>query len=54
MVMPQPASDAILREARTNLETIRNQLGAAGTTDGAARVAINKAIRELELALSVR
>jgi hypothetical protein len=55
--MPQPRSDAILREARTKLETIRSRL-AAGTAKssnhGEARSAVDKAIREVDMALAVR
>jgi hypothetical protein len=55
--LPQPVSNAILQEARASLEMIRNQF-AAGTAPapghGEARGAVDDAIREIDLALTVR
>jgi DNA polymerase III gamma/tau subunit len=55
--MPQSVSDGILRESRATLETIRNRLGAmraAAAAHGHARGAVDAAIREIDLALTVR
>ena len=55
--MPQPVSDAHLREARGHLEMIRNRIAAgpaAAKGHGAARGAVEAAIREIDIALSLR
>jgi type IV secretory pathway VirB10-like protein len=66
--LPQSVSDAVMREARSSLETIKNQLASGihagaghGKAQGAgnvrheeARAAVDAAIREIDLALRVR
>ena len=54
---PQSVSDAIMWEARGNLETIKNRLAARGASakgHGEAHRAVDAAIREIGLALNVR
>jgi hypothetical protein len=55
--MPQFASDNILREARSTLDMIRDRLRgmpAAAAGHGHARGAVDAAIREIDVALTVR
>ncbi|MGP0062083.1 MAG: hypothetical protein ACLQGP_00590 [Isosphaeraceae bacterium] len=55
--MPQQRSDAILREAKSRLATIRNRLSsmsARSSHHGEARGAVDHAIREIDQALTVR
>jgi hypothetical protein len=55
--LPQPVSKAILEEARASLEMVRNQFAAGAATasgHGDAHGAVVKAIREIDLALTVR
>jgi hypothetical protein len=54
---PQSVSDAIMREARASLETIKNRLAATGSHakgHGEAHRAVDAAIHEVRLALEVR
>jgi outer membrane biosynthesis protein TonB len=55
MNSPQHVSDAVMYEARTSLEMIKNWLAARpGGVDGAAHGAVKAAIHEIDLALAVR
>jgi hypothetical protein len=54
---PQSVFDAIMREARASLETIKNRLAATGSHakgHGEAHRAVDGAIHEIRLALEVR
>ncbi len=54
---PQSVSDAIMREARGSLDTIKNRLASLGASfkgHGEAHRAVDAAVREIDLALRVR
>ena len=52
---PQSVSDAIMREARGSLEKVGARLASGkAATHGHAREAVNAAVREIDLALTVR
>jgi hypothetical protein len=54
--MPQAASDAHLRNALQNLNTLQSQLATFGTAPNHVRAhsAVQGAIRELNVALNIR